>query len=210
MGLLGRRIVITNAEKLREALNVEKDPQTRWKLSFLSLVTGGMRIEEVAGYFGIAVPTAYKWIRRWNSEGVEGLRRKKIPGRPPKLPTEELEDFERVLKAKPYWSLKEVRRLIKELFGVDYPDDQVRRILVAKLRMNYAKPFVHDYRKPKDAENVLFERVEDAINKLKVRGYKDNEIVIGFLDEASPQNEANTVRVLSFGKPHIFKKYGQA
>ncbi|MCL0056691.1 hypothetical protein M1N81_03965 [Dehalococcoidia bacterium] len=29
--------------------------------------------------------------------------------------------------------------------------------------------------------------------------------VIGFLDEASPQTEANTVRVLSFGKPRILK-----
>jgi hypothetical protein len=95
------------------------------------------------------------------------------------------------------------------IFGVDYSDDQVRRILVEKLRMNYAKPFVHDYRKPKDAENVLFERVKGAINKLKARGCKNNEIGIGLLDEASPQSEANTVRVLSFGKPPIFKKYGQ-
>ena len=57
-----------------------------------------------------------------------------------------------------------------------------------KLGMNHAKPFVHDCQKPKDAENVLFERVEGAMNKLKAKGYKDNEIVIGFLDETSPQN----------------------
>jgi len=202
--------VITNAEKLREALGSEKEPEARWKLSFLSLVAGGMKIEEGASHFGIAIPTAYKWIRRWNSEGVEGLRRKKIPGRPPKLPKEELEDLKRVLKAKPYWSLKEVRRLIKELFEVDYSDDQVRRILVEKLGMNYAKPYVHDYRKPKNASDVLSQGVEKAINNLRVKGYKDSEIVVGFLDEASPQNQANTVRVLSFGKPHIFKKYGQA
>lgn len=54
--------------------------------------------------------------------------------------------------------------------------------------MNHAKPFVHDYQKPKDAENILFERVEGAMNKLKAKGYKDNEIVIGFLNETSPQN----------------------
>ena len=44
---------------------------------------------------------------------------------------------------------------------------------------------------------------------MKDKGYRDEEIDIGFLDEASPQNQANTVRVLSFGKPRIFKKYGQ-
>jgi transposase len=51
--------------------------------------------------------------------------------------------------------------------------------------------------------------VEEAINNLRVKGYKDSEIVVGFLDEASPQNQANTVRVLSFGKPHIFKNMGK-
>ncbi|MCL0049413.1 IS630 family transposase [Dehalococcoidia bacterium] len=43
------------------------------------------------------------------------------------------------------------------------------------------------------------------MNNLRAKGYNDSEVVIGFLDEASPQTEANTVRVLSFGKPRIFK-----
>ncbi|MCX9085822.1 MAG: IS630 family transposase [Candidatus Methanoperedens sp.] len=201
--------MVANVEKLREALNEEKDPEVMWKLSFISLVAGGMKLEGAIAHFGIGIATGYKWVRRWNSEGVEGLRRKKIPGRPPKLSTEELEELRRVLKAKPYWSVKEVMRLIKELFRVNYSDEQIRRILVEKLGMNYAKPFVRDYRRPKDAEVILAERVEGAIKNLKDRGYKDEDIVIGFLDEASPQNQANTVRVLSFGKPRIFKKYGQ-
>ena len=75
--------------------------------------------------------------------------------------------------------------------------------------MNYAKPFVRDYRRPKDAEDIFAERIEGALNNLRDKGYKDEDIVIGFLDEASPQNQANTVRVLSFGKPKIFKKYRQ-
>ena len=75
--------------------------------------------------------------------------------------------------------------------------------------MNYAKPFIQDYRKPKEAEDILSERVEEAIKSLRSKGYKDNEIVIGFLDESAARNEANTVRVLSFGKPQIFKKYGE-
>ena len=83
-GLTGRGMVITNVEKVRKALNCEGDQQTRWKLSFLSLARGSIKTEEAAGHFGIAIPTAYKWISRWNSEGVEGLRRKRIPGRPAK------------------------------------------------------------------------------------------------------------------------------
>jgi transposase len=111
-----------------------KSQRFRWKLSFINLVAGGMEVKEATAYFGIGIATGYKWIRRWNSEGKEGLRRRKIPGRPPKLSEKELKELKRILKAKPYWSVK---------------------------------------------------------------------------DEASPQNQANTVRVLSFGKPRTFKKYGQ-
>jgi putative transposase len=201
--------VIANAEKLRQALDEEKEPEVRWKLSFISLVAGGMKLETAIAHFGIGIATGYKWIRRWNNEGVEGLKRRKIPGRPPKLSIEELDELKRILKAKPYWSVKEVMRLVKELFGVSYSDEQIRRILVENLGMNYAKPFVRDYRRPKDAEDILAERMEGAIKNLKAKGYKDEDIVIGFLDEASSQNQANTVKVLSFGKPRIFKKYGQ-
>jgi len=200
--------MIANTEKLREALNEEREPEVRWKLSFINLVAGGMELKEAAAHFGIGIATGYKWVRRWNGKGVEGLRRKKIPGRPAKLSGKELEELRRILKAKPYWSVKEVMKLVKELFEVSYSDDQIRRVLVDKLGMNYAKPFVRDYRRPKDAQGILAERVERAIKNLKDKGYKD-DIVIGFLDEASPQNQANTVRVLSFGKPGIFKKYGQ-
>ena len=164
--------MIANAEKLRGALNDEKEPEVKWKLSFISLVAGGMRLEEATAHFGICIATGYKWIRRWNPEGVEGLARRKIPGRPPKLPEEELEELKRILKAKPYWSVKEVMRLIKELFGVNYSDEQTRRILVDKLGMNYAKPFVRDCRRPKDAEDIFTERMEGAIKNLRDKGYR--------------------------------------
>ena len=144
--------MIANAEKLREALDEEKEPKVKWKLSFVSLVAGGMKVEEATAHFGIGIATGHNWIRCWNSEGVEGLVRKKIPGRPPKLDEEELGELKRVLKAKPYWSVKEVMRLVKELFEVNYSDEQTRRILVGKLGMNYAKPFVRDYRRRKDAK----------------------------------------------------------
>jgi len=155
--------VIANVEKLRQALDEEKEPEVRWKLSFINLVAGGMKLEAAIAHFGIGIATGYKWIRRWNNEGVEGLRRKKIPGRPPKLSVEELEELKRILKAKPYWSVKEVMRLVKELFEVNYSDEQTRRILVGKLGMNYAKPFVRDYRRRKEAVRKLEFRQEGMI-----------------------------------------------
>jgi transposase len=205
-----RSIMVKNRDMLGDVLKSEREPGVKRRLSLISLVAAGMEVEEATVHFGVCAATGYNWIHRWNSRGIEGLRTRKSPGRPPRLDEGMLKELKGILKAKPYWGLKEVMRLVKELFGVDYSGNQVRRILVEKLGMNYAKPFAHDYRRPKDAEDILLERVERAISNLKGKGYEDDEIVIGFLDEASPQNEANTVRVLSFGKPQIFKKYGQA
>jgi hypothetical protein len=42
----------------------------------------------------------------------------------------ELKELKRILKAKPYGSVKEVMKLVKELFGVNYSDEQIKRILV--------------------------------------------------------------------------------
>jgi len=41
------------------------------------------------------------------------------------------------------------------------------------------------------------------LSELETKGYKREEIAIGFIDESSPQSTANTVRVWSFDKPHI-------
>ena len=204
-----KSIEVRNKDKLREALKSEEDPEVKRKLSLISLVASGMEVKEAVTHFGTCVTTGYHWVRHWNSEGLERLRPRRSPGRTPRLDKEMLRRLKGALEIRPYWTLKEVRKLIKDIFGVDYSDNQVRRIVIGKLGMNYAKPFIQDYRKPKEAEDILSERVEEAIKSLRSKGYKDNEIVIGFLDESAAQNEANTVRVLSFGKPRVFKKYGE-
>lgn len=135
--MAGKSIAIQNKDLLREALRGEEDPEVKRKLSFISLVAAGMEVEEAASHFGICVATGYNWIRHWNSEGIERLRPRKSPGRTPRLSWEKLKELKSMLEAKPYWNLKEVRRLIKEFFGVDCSDDQVRRIVVDVLPVNH-------------------------------------------------------------------------
>jgi len=48
--------------------------------------------------------------------------------------------------------------------------------------------------------------VEATLSELETKGYKREEIAIGFIDEKSPQSTA-TVRVWSFDKPHIKKHH---
>ena len=94
------------------------------------------------------------------------------------------------------------RLIMKEL-----SEDQVRRILKEKLGMHLSKPYPQDYRRPENAEEILRGRLDVTMRELEKKGYTLDDIAIGFIDESSPQNTANTVRVWSFDKPHIKKHH---
>ena len=203
-----RRVKIENPEEIKERLKSEKNYNIKVKLIFLNILVSNekMEVKDVCDLCGIAVPTGYLWIRKWNESGYEGLKDKEgKKGRPQKISEEELEKLKNYLKSKAYWTTKEVLILIKEKFGVDYSEDQVVRILRNKMGMKFSKPYTKDYRRPKNAEQILENQLELTFSVLKNKGIKPEEIAIGFIDETSPQNTANTVRVWSFEKITIEK-----
>jgi len=74
----GRRIEIKTPEEIRERLKSEKDWKIKAKLIFLNIITSNKKIEvkEACDMCGIAIPTGYLWLRKWNKEGYEGLKDK--------------------------------------------------------------------------------------------------------------------------------------
>ena len=110
-----------------------------------------------------------------------------------------------MLKEKESWTTKEVRGLIKERFGVEFSEDQVVRILRQRLKMHFSKPYPMDYRRPEDAELLLENQLQLTFSLLRENGLKGEDIAIGFIDEASPQNTADTVRVWRFGEVRSIK-----
>lgn len=50
--------MIANAERSRQVLDEEKDPEVIWKLSFISLVAGGMKLKAAIAHFGIGIARA--------------------------------------------------------------------------------------------------------------------------------------------------------
>jgi putative transposase len=65
--------------------------------------------------------------------------------------------------------------------------------------MNYSKPYILDYRKPENAEEILSESLKEAAKDMP------KGTVVGFMDEASPQTRDNRQRVWSFGKTKAVK-----
>lgn len=196
----GNQLVILRQSELRERLGREADVKIRLKLAFLQcLAQLTMDLDKLCEAFGIATSTGYWWIRNWNKQGYERLLEGGgKAGRPPRLDDLDLSYLALLLKEKSTWTTQEVRALIKKTFDLDYSSAQVARILRKRLRMYFSKPFPHDYRRPPEAEDILKERLNNVFNSLKEKGLKKKDIAIGFVDETSPQNRANTVRVWSF------------
>lgn len=108
------------------------------------------------------------------------------------------------LRAKEYWTTKEIRVMIKEGYGIEYSYEQISRIL-RQMGMTLGKPYPQDYRRPGEAEKILEDQLRTTFEVLLKEGIGPEEIAIGMLDESSPQATANTVRVWSFEKVRIKK-----
>jgi putative transposase len=199
--------IIQRRGQLRIYLKDERNFEMKFKLSLLNLILQLQDVGEACKIMLIPVTTAYRWINDWNWGGKEGLTKEqgKGGGKPSKMSEEQFKELEGFLREdKEWWITKEVRMLIKEKFDIEYSEDQVVRIL-KKFKMHHAKPFPHDYRKPENAKEILDNQLKLVLELLEKDKIPKENVAIGFLDEASPQTTANTVRVWSFGKPKIKK-----
>ena len=204
----GERLFVERQTELRERLAEEKDITIKFKLAFLKCFSPlGRDLEAVCQDFGIAVSTGYLWLRTWNDAGYAGISEKgQRTGRPPQLDGWDLAFLNYLLHQKTTWTTAEVRELIQREFGIEYSPTQVIRILRERLGMHFSKPFPRDYRRPPDAEERLKADLHQVFMLLKEKQIAKDDIVLGFLDEASPQNRANTVRVWSFEASPVVDK----
>lgn len=199
-------------EELESLIKNEKSKRFAERLFFIRSLYAGEKVETAAKKLGRCKTTGYLWLSRWNAHGLEGLKPTFGGGRPSKLSIAQREELKQKLESRNYWTSKEAKQLIKDEFGQNYHPVSVSRILHS-LGMRYGKPYPRDYRRPDDAEAKLKNTLEDVMKKLD--DIEDQEprqalevqegVVVGFLDECSPQSCANTVRVYSFGKATIVK-----
>jgi transposase len=209
----GRRIEIPNAVMVQAHLAEELDPAVRLRLTLLNLIIElpqTVTLEEICRGMNIPMSTAYVWTRAWKTRGYAGILRPTEggggpPGPPPALSDADLIELECALLKRDHWDTKEVRELIAEHWGVELSPIQVWRILRHKLQMHYSKPYPHDAHRPDDAEEQLEARLMEVYNTLMDKGLTEQDIALGFLDEASPQLTANTARTWHFGRAGICK-----
>lgn len=124
------------------------------RLFFIKHRYDGNSVAEAANLVGASKNTGYLWQERWNEMGYEGLIPQFAGGRPSNLTNKQKDELRSILEKQDNWTTKEVQTLIFKKFGVNYTMKQIRVILKG-FGMNYAKPYQHDYRKPKNAKDIL-------------------------------------------------------
>ncbi|MCL5782394.1 MAG: transposase [Candidatus Thermoplasmatota archaeon] len=141
--------------ELRKLIREEqKRGKVLQRLIFINDLYEGKSGPSAAKHAGVVKTIAYEWLRRWSKSGYEDLIPRFAGGKPSKLSGEQKNDLMALLKAKDLWYLGDIKDLIKSEFNTEYSERQVRRILKS-FKMNHAKPYQVDYRKPEDADEKL-------------------------------------------------------
>ena len=109
----------------------EKSVRVLERLYFIRFIYKGDTIKEACEKVNVSEPTGYSWLDYWNERGYEGLVPNFSGGPKPKLGESEREDLKQMLAKKDAWTLREVQKLIKEEFDVEYSEMQVWRILTS-------------------------------------------------------------------------------
>ena len=97
----------------------------------------GLSQSQVARKFGVSRTTASRWCRALNGNGLEGLRKRRAPGRPSRLKPDQLQGVAEIYQAGPrsagfptdQWTTARFAEAIFARFGVRYAPDHVGRIM---------------------------------------------------------------------------------
>ena len=113
---------------LQEHLRVEKDAKMWQRYSCILLCTKKPR-KDVAEESNLDYSTINRFINAYKQSGVEGLKHRKHPGRPPKVSEERRKEIVSIIDSNPYgWETKRIKELIVKRTGVVYTDRHVTRI----------------------------------------------------------------------------------
>jgi len=130
------------------------------KLTFIPSCYKGSTIEEAATNAGISIPAAYRWLNKWNWEGLDSINPKKGTGWPSKLTDEDKIQLKETMINTEHLTTQKLHDIILNDFNIDYSLKQTR-IIAHQLGFSYYKPDSPFVTGPVDAELRPKETFED-------------------------------------------------
>lgn len=176
-------------------------------------VEAGQSPEAVIDALGFHRSCIYEWLAKYREGGIEALRTKRIPGRPPKLQGKHLRKIYDLITLKnplqlkfdfALWTRAMVRELIRREFDVRLSEVSVGRLL-RKLGLSPQKPLRRAYQQDADAVNAWKKEEYPKIQQLA----RNEGATIFFGDEASVRSDYHSGRTWSpRGKTPIVEATG--
>jgi transposase len=135
-----RKLEIVDPEIMRIAIQQEiaRSDESRYdhRLHGLLLVTGGQSCQQVAELFGEDRRTVQRWVKRFESHGLEGMREGERSGRPTMLDAKQWAALGRDLRRDPdafglvghLWDGKLLAEHLRQRYGVTLGVRQCQRI----------------------------------------------------------------------------------
>jgi transposase len=98
---------------------------------------GKVSLAAIARQLGVSREAVRNWAKQLEAGGLRRLRRREPTGRPPKLSPAQRRELKRLLKrgalaagfASDRWSMRRVRQLIQQEFGIVYHPKYLNRLL---------------------------------------------------------------------------------
>ncbi len=207
---LDRLLTQTDHEKVRK------------RLTFIKWLYKGATLEDAADDVGMSQSTSSWWVKLWNEGGLGLLTPNFGGGRPPKLDDEQRERLLELLEESEPWKKQEIQHLLNTEFNVKFHPNYLPRFL-SNLGLSYAIPRTEGPDRPKDANEILEERVADAFvedetddpHNKRPEDDSDEEwtvdddvrtdggTTVGFFDISHPQPWDNSQRLYTVSEPTI-------
>lgn len=108
-----------------------------YRLAAIKLYKSDVEINVIAESFGVTLQAVYRWIRKFQENGIKGLKSTKAQGVEPRLNERQFKELIKNLR-KPatklgystdLWSGPRIRHLIKKCFKVEYHPKHMPRLL---------------------------------------------------------------------------------
>ncbi len=126
-----------SADELRRLARTSKKPRQSSRLLSIAAVLDGMSRTDAARIGGMDRQTLRDWVHRFNAAGPKGLVDRRPPGSSSRLSPEQQAELIEIVAKGPNlaidgvvrWRRVDLRRVIKEHFGVDYDARYVGKLL---------------------------------------------------------------------------------
>jgi transposase len=123
-------------ETIAQGLLTRDEMESRRLLAAQDLQRG-LSQSQVARKFGVSRTTASRWYRALSGKGMEGLRKRRAPGRPSRLTADQLRIVAEIYRSGPRgagfdsdrWTTARFADAIQARFGVHYDPDHAGRIM---------------------------------------------------------------------------------